>query len=244
MEYELYHHGVKGMKWGVRRYQNKDGSLTPAGKKRERMSFSERRAAKKELKTQYKEAKTKASNDYYSALNKARREYNAKTERAEATYNKEIAPAAKKRDAALAENQSRYDALKKQTDSYYKNEIDSHMRKAEKHDSEADWWGRDSHFGKEYASKSDKHLNEAAKAEQRHNEASSKNITDHESRTININAQFDHETRAAADRYASALDKADSEHWEKRFKAGEEYYQAKRNAKLNYKQGKKNLKHK
>lgn len=31
---ELYHSGVKGMKWGVRRYQNKDGSLTPAGKKR------------------------------------------------------------------------------------------------------------------------------------------------------------------------------------------------------------------
>lgn len=31
---ELYHHGVKGMKWGVRRYQNADGTLTPAGKKR------------------------------------------------------------------------------------------------------------------------------------------------------------------------------------------------------------------
>lgn len=30
----LQHHGVKGMKWGVRRYQNTDGSLTPAGKKR------------------------------------------------------------------------------------------------------------------------------------------------------------------------------------------------------------------
>ena len=31
---ELYHWGVKGMKWGVRRYQNKDGSLTTKGKKR------------------------------------------------------------------------------------------------------------------------------------------------------------------------------------------------------------------
>lgn len=31
---ELYHHGIKGMKWGVRRYQKKDGSITEAGKKR------------------------------------------------------------------------------------------------------------------------------------------------------------------------------------------------------------------
>ena len=34
---ELYHWGIKGMKWGVRRYQNKDGTLTAAGR-RERMA--------------------------------------------------------------------------------------------------------------------------------------------------------------------------------------------------------------
>ena len=31
---ELYHWGIKGMKWGVRRYQNADGTLTDAGKRR------------------------------------------------------------------------------------------------------------------------------------------------------------------------------------------------------------------
>ena len=35
-EDELYHYGVKGMKWGVRRYQKKDGTLTSAGKKKYR----------------------------------------------------------------------------------------------------------------------------------------------------------------------------------------------------------------
>lgn len=33
-ETELYHHGIKGQKWGVRRFQNEDGSWTPAGEER------------------------------------------------------------------------------------------------------------------------------------------------------------------------------------------------------------------
>lgn len=43
-ENELYHHGIKGQKWGVRRFQNKDGSLTKAGQKR--VDKAQRKAAK------------------------------------------------------------------------------------------------------------------------------------------------------------------------------------------------------
>lgn len=46
---ELYHHGIKGMHWGVRRYQNEDGTLTAAGKRRNR---AEDRAARKSAKEQ------------------------------------------------------------------------------------------------------------------------------------------------------------------------------------------------
>lgn len=43
----LAHHGIKGQKWGVRRFRNEDGSLTEAGeRRRERKTFSdEKRAA-------------------------------------------------------------------------------------------------------------------------------------------------------------------------------------------------------
>ena len=44
----LVHYGILGMKWGVRRYQNKDGTLTPEGKKRYDRDIQENLSKKKD----------------------------------------------------------------------------------------------------------------------------------------------------------------------------------------------------
>lgn len=45
----LVHHGVKGQKWGIRRYQNEDGSLTAAGRKQYDKNLGERSTLKKKV---------------------------------------------------------------------------------------------------------------------------------------------------------------------------------------------------
>ena len=95
--YEVYlaHHGILGQKWGVRRYQNPDGSLTAEGRKRyaidsdgkiRKLSSSERRAA------------VKMEKNRAAALEKARK---ARVEKAE--YNKQKSEAIKSGDASKIE---------------------------------------------------------------------------------------------------------------------------------------------
>jgi len=63
--HELYHHGIKNMKWGVRRYQNEDGTLTPEG--RARYGLSEERARDFDSVNVSRKANLAVSTDYQNA---------------------------------------------------------------------------------------------------------------------------------------------------------------------------------
>lgn len=64
----LEHYGVLGMKWGVRRFENKDGSLTAAGKKR----YSKKR--ERELKKDIKNRSTLSEKELDTKINRLRKE--------------------------------------------------------------------------------------------------------------------------------------------------------------------------
>lgn len=70
----LQHYGVLGMKWGVRRYRNEDGSLTSAGKKRQKSERSDSKWTNSKAVKKYDELDTKkrAYKQTKKAYNKAR----------------------------------------------------------------------------------------------------------------------------------------------------------------------------
>ena len=71
-ERELIHYGIKGMKWGILRYQNADGTLTAAGRVRDRMNRKRnRKRAEKVLKGSPKTVKRRLSQISDEELQKA-----------------------------------------------------------------------------------------------------------------------------------------------------------------------------
>lgn len=67
----LEHHGILGMKWGVRRYQNSDGSLTEAGKQRYGVGADGIMANRTQYQTDNKKIKAKGIAKEYTAYNDA-----------------------------------------------------------------------------------------------------------------------------------------------------------------------------
>lgn len=83
---ELYHHGIKGQRWGVRRFQKKDGSLTPAGKKRyyDTPELNKQKSTMESAKASYKKSKNAyqtAYDDYTSYRVKSRNTLNKAEQR-------------------------------------------------------------------------------------------------------------------------------------------------------------------
>lgn len=72
MSNELYHFGVRGMKWGVRRYQNYDGSYTKAGLKRYNRSLESHERARDTYKATKAKYKTGEASKYDVKYSKAR----------------------------------------------------------------------------------------------------------------------------------------------------------------------------
>lgn len=71
---ELYHHGIKGMRWGVRRFQNEDGTLTAQGRQRYK-DYRSDQSTRRSL-TRHVAADKKNLKDRGEAMNEVTKNYN------------------------------------------------------------------------------------------------------------------------------------------------------------------------
>lgn len=113
MNSELEHSGVKGMKWGVRRYQNADGSSTPEGKKRYKsLGLGTRRQVKKLYKAETQEDRDKAISKLTKRMDKAAKKVSkleSKNEKLEKSRDRQIV----KTDVQAAKYQQQADRYAK-----------------------------------------------------------------------------------------------------------------------------------
>ena len=103
---ELVHHGIKGQKWGRRRYQNNDGSLTPAG--RERYGSKENFDRQYDAQQKAALAGGKKAVDGARELNRASREmHNERTRKQQKKADKAVEEAVRERARKMSDQELR-----------------------------------------------------------------------------------------------------------------------------------------
>ena len=98
---ELYHHGILGMKWGVRRYQNSDGSLTSAGKHRYNKEMAKLKSEEKVIKNREK------TRDKMAKLEAKRKDIEARKKALDEEDSKKDGTGSKKHHGTSSENQKK-----------------------------------------------------------------------------------------------------------------------------------------
>lgn len=119
-DYILYHHGIKGMRWGVRRFQEPNGTLTPAGRKRYADALDgQPSTTKRSAKQTYRNAKNAAFTKYEKSIASIEKGYKrgqmlsekdqAREAAVEEAYNKAVTKAKSDYKKAKAEVKARSD---------------------------------------------------------------------------------------------------------------------------------------
>ena len=173
------------------------------------MKWGVRHAQKKAARKTRKEAYRKASSDR-----------DARDRAIKKKFKSQVAD----RDTALSSNKAKYKRIADQTNEYYNKQIEKHNDKAKELYVTADFWGRDTHFGKEYVSKAEKHESTARGLASARDNALAKN-----------SEAFTNSEAKIIAKYAESYDKASAEKKSALKKSGQQYINDRELAKQAYK---------